>query len=276
MIVSSIMAIWNWLFKTKKIQQIELPIEPKKQADEPKGISFDYPEGVPLNEVIKKQNEKEVIEQLPILFIIDAGHGINTQGKRTPDFDSKGTHLKEWEFNIDVANKCIDLCHQKGIETFLVNPEKNDVPLSERYKRINSATLIAKKEGKRVVLLSIHADAHQPNFPKLEWTSANGCTVFYYRSNDKSKVSIEGRRLATAIQRKLVERTGLTNRSWTVERANSLGANFGILRETLPVGCLVECAFMTNKTEANLLLTNSFRQTCAQAIVDATLEYLEI
>ena len=40
--------------------------------------------------------------------------------------------------------------------------------------------------------------------------------------------------------------------------------------------CLVECAFMTNLEEANLLKQEEFRQECADEIVAGILEYFGI
>ena len=40
--------------------------------------------------------------------------------------------------------------------------------------------------------------------------------------------------------------------------------------------CLVECAFMTNIDEANLLKQEDFRQECADEITEGILEYFGI
>ena len=40
--------------------------------------------------------------------------------------------------------------------------------------------------------------------------------------------------------------------------------------------CLVECAFMTNLDEANLLKTRRFRQECATKLLQGILEYFGI
>lgn len=49
-------------------------------------------------------------------------------------------------------------------------------------------------------------------------------------------------------------------------------ANFQVLRETKMPSILVECGFMTNREEAGLLKSDSYRRQCAAAIVAGTAE----
>src|SRR5690625_5969550 len=76
---------------------------------------------------------------------IDAGHGINTPGKRTPADEREGS------FNSVVAKSIIDnLKNYEGIKTVrLDDPSgKRDVPLRERTNKANNA--------KADILISCH------------------------------------------------------------------------------------------------------------------------
>lgn len=86
--------------------------------------------------------------------IIDNGHGINTKGKCSPIWDD-GTQLFEWEFNRDIANRLGLQLAEVGIDSFILVPEKEDVSLKERVRRVNAIC----KKYHFSILVSIHANA---------------------------------------------------------------------------------------------------------------------
>jgi N-acetylmuramoyl-L-alanine amidase len=49
-------------------------------------------------------------------------------------------------------------------------------------------------------------------------------------------------------------------------------ANFHVLRETKMPAILVECGFMTNREECELLKSDAYRRKCAEAIVAGIVE----
>ena len=82
---------------------------------------------------------------------IDAGHGMNTGGKRTPKLKKdlvvgdkvvkkKGNIIHEFEFNIKAAKALKKALERCGIEVKIVNDEtgKVDTPLSTRASRANA------------------------------------------------------------------------------------------------------------------------------------------
>src|SRR5690625_1294415 len=80
---------------------------------------------------------------------IDAGHGMGTAGKRTPDGE------REWSFNSVVAQSIIDnLKSYKGVKTVRLDDPtgKRDVPLRERTNKANGA--------KADILISCHHNAN--------------------------------------------------------------------------------------------------------------------
>lgn len=238
------------------------------------------------------------------LIIFDAGHGINTAGKRTPFFDD-GSFMKEWEFNIDVARRCVKMCQDAGFETVLLNPEEMDLPLSSRSKRENKMFLEAKEKGKTSIIISVHANGHGND---NTWNNAKGVVTLHQpfqvesdfkRTLSKSirdllkneKVSstekgnalkaeltrrVQGRMLAGEIQKVLVRETKLHDRAFTMSRDVSVAKNLHITRETKSIAALIECGFMTNKTEAALLITDDFRRICSESIVEGTFNYIKI
>lgn len=176
---------------------------------------------------------------------IDAGHGPDTPGKRTPD-DS----MREFHFNSVVARYVRDgLKQYEGVEVLFTHTDdgSRDVPLKERTDKANT--------WKADVFVSIHANAFGNN-----WNDANGIETFVYASRPAAAV-----KLADAVQRALVRATGRRDRG---VKAGDLH----VLRESNMTAILVECGFMTNREEAELLKGDEYRRKCAAAIVQAIAE----
>jgi N-acetylmuramoyl-L-alanine amidase len=180
---------------------------------------------------------------------IDCGHagfGV-TPGKRLLD----GT-MYEWDFNnavgVLVEQKLLTYENVKVVR--LDDPTgKRDVPLAERVSK-------AKKE-KVDSVVSIHANAFGST-----WNEANGIETFISADNLPSSELV----LASAIQNHLIRETERRNRG--VKRGNLYMTK---VSNSIP-SVLVECGFMTNREEAELLKNQSYREKCANAIVNGLAE----
>ncbi|APH03639.1 N-acetylmuramoyl-L-alanine amidase [Bacillus weihaiensis] len=181
-------------------------------------------------------------------ILIDAGHGPNTPGKRSVD------GMKEYEFNSAVAKEVkTNLLQYEGISVLFSHSDKKDVPLQERVALANSEKVDC--------FLSIHANAYGNG---SNWTEAEGIETFIYVTKPH-----EAYLLATSVQRELVRQTNRKNRG--VKQAN-----FYVLKETSMTAILCECGFMTNKEEAALLRSASYRKKCAKAISDAIASHYKL
>jgi N-acetylmuramoyl-L-alanine amidase len=175
-------------------------------------------------------------------IMLDAGHGYNTPGKRSPD------GLREYEFTRAVANYARRLLESyQNVNVFFAHSDERDVPLQERTASANKLNVD--------LFVSIHANAYGST-----WNSANGIETFVYITKPARSYA-----LAQKIQRQLVTLTGLRNRGVKT-------ANFHVLRETNMDAVLVECGFYTNPEEIKLIRSESYRRTCAQAITNAIVE----
>jgi N-acetylmuramoyl-L-alanine amidase len=174
-----------------------------------------------------------------VKIAIDAGHGAETAGKRSPD----ATGLqREFHFNLPVALEVGQVLKESGVDVIYTHDENEDISLKKRTDIINAWDADA--------VISIHANAYGTG-----WNGVQGIETFIH---DKPNGSGE---LAHAIQSELIKATGRRDRG--VKQAN-----FHMLRESrAKVNVLVECGFMTNKEEAALLLSPAYRNTCAGAIV---------
>ncbi|PLT32561.1 N-acetylmuramoyl-L-alanine amidase [Bacillus sp. V5-8f] len=175
-------------------------------------------------------------------IMLDAGHGYQTPGKRSPD------GMKEYEFNRAVAaySKLL-LDKYNGVEVYFTHSDTEDVPL---FKRIGRANAIGAD-----VFISIHANA----FGDGSWNKACGIETFVHTSKPKLALA-----LANSIQSTMAAMTGLPDRGVKT-------ANFQVLRQTKCPAVLVECGFMTNQQEAKLLQSDNYRKLCAKAITTSIL-----
>lgn len=197
------------------------------------------------------------------LMIFDFGHGLNTGGKRSPLF-SDGTFMRENEFNRDVGMKAYQLLEKyENIDVVFTTTEKRDINLDERVDRINQLYDKVKNLYDKIVLVSIHANAFKTYWHEIE--NMNGTATFYYPWNMVDKG------FAEVIQKNLIAKTKLNP-----HRGGVVGENFQILRQVKMTACLCECAFMDNLKEAKLLMSDNFRQDCAEGITNGLIEYFEI
>jgi N-acetylmuramoyl-L-alanine amidase len=175
-------------------------------------------------------------------IMLDAGHGYNTAGKRSPD------GMKEYEFNRKVASYVKEILEShQNVTVYFAHSDDLDVPLKERTDAANRL--------KVDIYVAIHANANGET-----WNDAGGIETYVYPTKPKEAVE-----LAQKIQKYLVTITGLRNRGVKT-------ADFHVLRETHMTAILAECGFMTNQKEANLMHTEAFQKECAEAIVTAIVE----
>ena len=196
------------------------------------------------------------------LITIEAGHGMNTAGKRTPTFPEGGI-MKENEFNEGAVKYFKEIFkYTPNVEVFDCATEIEDTPLTVRVSRANSrlADVIVKygKENVKSVHVSIHANAYL-----AVWGTWGGQGVFYNTG------SVEGKKLAETVLLTLKEGTVLRDRG-------ADPANFYMVKYTIAPSVLVESAFMDNLEEARLLQSDAFRKETGEDIARGVAKYLGI
>src|SRR5690625_2278781 len=178
---------------------------------------------------------------------IDAGHGINTPGKRTPDDE------REWSFNSIVAQSIIDnLKKYRGVKTVRLDDPtgKRDVPLRERTNKANNANAD--------ILVSCH---HNANTGK--WGNWTGTETYHYPGSTK------GKQLAQAIHPSVVKAYGLRDRGIK-------SANFHMLRESRMPAILIEGGFMDSTIDIKKLRDNKVLNRAGKNIADAIARYFNL
>lgn len=178
---------------------------------------------------------------------IDAGHGINTAGKRTPDGE------REWTFNDKVVKALISRLNEyENVQIKRLDDPtgKRDIPLSERTNTAN--------KFKADILVSCH---HNANTSK--WGGWTGVETYYYPSSNS------GKKLAQAIHPSVVKAYSLKDRGIK-------SANFHMLRESKMPAILIEGGFMDSTIDIKKLRNDSVLKEAGRSIADSIAKYLNL
>lgn len=189
-----------------------------------------------------------------MMILLDAGHGIDTPGKRSPD----GRFL-EYKWNREVAFKVWELLSEKGFKADFVVTETNDIPLSTRVRRINT---ICKELGKdNVLLLSIHSNASGNG---RCWMDANGWSCYTSKGDTLSDSIAEV--FYSVFEEYFNDRTIRRDMS---DGDSDCEADFYIIKRTPCPALLLENFFFDNHEECEWLLLEETKNRIAEAIVEA-------
>jgi len=178
-----------------------------------------------------------------VVWLLDNGHGKDTEGKRSPDGS-----LKEWEFTRAIVSNVVDKLDVLGIGYVVLVPEERDIPLEERVERANSVNAFMK------VYVSIHANAYTD-----DWNDASGVETYCF---PKSK---RGKWFAKNFQKHLLEQTRWKDRG-VKEKP------FYMLSRTSMPAVLTECGFYTNLIQCKQMKSEDYIERIGLAHVRAIFE----
>ena len=181
---------------------------------------------------------------------VDAGHGGKDNGT---SFDG----VLEDEINLKITGFVIQYLIDLG--GYVLTTRTGDYDLSQIYdknKKRNDLINRVKKinESKADLFVSIHLNSYPSS-------SVKGAQVFS-QNNQKSK------ELAKSIQDKL---NLLIDKDKKVKNGD-----YYILNKTSRVGVLIECGFLSNQEERELLMLESYQQKIARRIVEGIVDYFKI
>lgn len=178
---------------------------------------------------------------------LDAGHGLHTAGKQTPD------GIKEWTLNDKVRDKIVALL--SGYDVEFVFPDNNEGQIDEG---------LSKRRGMYInedvdAAVSIHHNAF-----KGVWCTATGVGVFVDR-----KATDADMELARLIQSRLPAYTGLKDRG--IKKAN-----FTVIYQNAIPAVLVEGGFMDNKKDYAVITSDAGQTAYAKAVAEALIVFLKL
>ena len=192
--------------------------------------------------------------------LIDAGHGIDTPGKRSPD-----GLFREYIWNRQVADLILEGLVSAGIDASLVVTETNDVTLRNRVNRVN--TICNRVGASNVLLVSIHANAAGNG---SAWMNARGWSC--YTSKGKTKSDQVAECLYDAFEaefqdRKIRKDMSDGDRDWE--------ENFYVLQKSKCPAVLLENFFYDNREECAWMLQEETKRRIASAAVKGIIKYIK-
>ena len=186
-------------------------------------------------------------------IVIDAGHGDIDPGKVGIN------DALEKDINLALALKLRDKFSQDSIRIILTrdsdtglysegSTNKKAEDMQTRCKIISDASPI------------FTVSLHQNSYPSPE---VCGAQVFYFGQSQ------DGKKLADMIQDSLISNVDPDNHR--VAKANE---SYYLLKKTPTPTVIVECGFLSNPTEADLLLTDDYQNQLVDAIYNGIQNYL--
>ena len=208
---------------------------------------------------------------------IDAGHGMNTAGKRTPLLTSdlyidgklvkkKGQCIHEFEWNIGVSKYLAKALERCGIDyIYLMDKDgSSDTPLSTRASKANNK--------KCDIVISNHYNAYGGCSKFLDEKKYKGGLLVLRTQNCSSK-SIK---LGELVAKQLEEDINYGYSYGLRRDVDISGFTLAILRQTTMPAILIEYGFMDVLKEAKLMLDSSHQKKCAESVCKAICKYFGV
>ena len=177
-------------------------------------------------------------------IVIDAGHGGSDGGALGP---AGKNGANEADLNLSLSLIVANKLKQKGANVVLTRTDNSTLLLKDRSKIIRDAS--------PDIAVSIH---HNSLSSDADFNNGQGTLVLYSRNTSKLAAETISKTIANGLQ---ISNGGI--------RAQSLS----ICREFCFPSVLIECGFMCNPTEYELVLTNEFKEQMSENIVNAICDY---
>lgn len=203
--------------------------------------------GIPL----KKANATEEVKKV---IVVDAGHGGNDPGKVS------GNNVLEKDVNLQIATKLANELENAGFKVIMTRTEDNGLykedDVNKKAADLRARCEIAEEENADL-LISIHQNSFSDS-------NVRGGQAFYYTH------SVKGKKMASFIQEHLKSADKDNTRE---AKAND---SYYLLIHTPCICVIVECGFLSNAAEAELLVSDEYQNRLADSITDGVKEYFEV
>ena len=194
-------------------------------------------------------------DTIPII-VIDAGHGGVDGGAIAKD----GT--KEKDLNLSLALTLSDMLESFGYDVILTRSDdallsmdgsSSSKKLQDLKKRVDIVN-----NTDNPILVSLHMN-------KFAQEKYSGVQVFYSPNNDNSSI------LADKIQNNIKSYLQADNN----REIKKAGSNIYLLNNINTTGVLVECGFLSNPNECELLKNEEYRKELASVICMSIIEFFD-
>ena len=193
-----------------------------------------------------------------VTVVIDAGHGGEDGGAVS------ASGIVEKEINLSIANLLCDLLKEKGVNVVMTRTTDTllydkSVDYQGKKKKLD---LLARREIAESIGDCVFVSIHINSFPQEQY---RGLQVWYSQNDERSQS------LAEEIRKTVREILQPEN-----DRACKPATSSIYLLHWLQMpAVLVECGFLSNREEAELLANEEYQKTLAASIAESILRFLE-
>ena len=199
-----------------------------------------------------EKSENDKVNNAPTI-VIDAGHGGIDPGK----IGVNGAYEKD--INLAIALKLEKLLRANGINTVMTRTEDkglyNENDSNKKVQDMKNRLAII-EDAQPALAVSIHQNSYPDE-------SVSGVQVFYYKD------SLKGKEAAQIMQSQMIKTLKPEK-----ERAAKENKTYYLLKKTSVPLLIIECAFMSNSSEAQLLTQNDYQERVAWSIYMGIIQYL--
>jgi len=191
------------------------------------------------------------------VIIIDAGHGGGDGGTQS------ASGILEKDINLDISKKLKVILEKSGFRTVMIREDDrmihDDNCTTVRSKKTSDLhnRLEIMKSYPGCIFLSIH----QNHFSESKYS---GAQVFYRPGHTESK------NLAECIQKSIVSEIQNEN----TRQIKPCTSDVFLIHNAVSTAVMVECGFLSNEKEAELLNDSKYRERMASAIMHGLTDYL--
>lgn len=196
-------------------------------------------------------------------IILDAGHGLPDGGATS----RSNPNIIESDLNLKVVLKLEELLKQSGINVILTRSNEygiyNETADTIRKKKVSDMENRVKlsKNSDAELFISIHMNT-------LNNTNVTGFQVFYSDTNSNNNMS---KICANFIDENLKKNINETNTNKTIKEIKDIYLTKNL---NLPL-ILIECGFLSNEKESNLLNSDEYQQKLAWSIYTGLMDYFQ-
>ncbi len=188
-----------------------------------------------------------------IVIVIDPGHGGRDPGKVGIN------NALEKDINLSIAKKLKNLLELNDIKVIMTREEDNGL-YSEEDSNKKRADLDNRVDmihnSKANLAISIHQNSFSEEYVK-------GAQVFYHTKSE------EGKKLAQMLQSQIVDTIADGN-----HRKAKSNSSYYMLKKTECPLVIVECGYLSNTNEAELLINEEYQEKMAWAMHLAIMQFI--
>lgn len=189
----------------------------------------------------------------PLCIVVDAGHGGDDPGKIGIN------DVLEKDINLQIALKLQKLLEQNNIKVVMTRDTDqglySDGATNKKAEDMQTRCKII-EDSDALFTVSIHQNSYTS--PEIQ-----GAQVFYYGQSET------GKKLAETLQSALIKQVDPDN-----HREAKANESYYLLKKTPTPTVIVECGFLSNPAEAELLLQDEYQDKLVNAIYSGIETYL--